>query len=242
MLSRICEPIADDPKVEADVYREMDHRDVNRRFVTDLFSGGPVGPRVVDLGCGPALIPVLICEHADEIEGDDEIEIQVMGVDNCVEMLEIARFEIEFAGRLRQIQLQQIDLSNHEALLPEIADTVVCNTVLHHLDDPSTALQLAFRTLRPTGRLFIRDLVRPENEAQVERLVTLHGGESSDHDARDNECGVSPSQLLRQSLHASLTLNEIRDCVSAFGIDAECVNMTSDRHWTLDCMRPENLQ
>ncbi|TWU16922.1 class I SAM-dependent methyltransferase [Allorhodopirellula heiligendammensis] len=239
MLSRTCEPPADDPKLEAKVYREMDHGDVNRRFVTDLFRSGPVGPRVIDLGCGPALIPILLCEHAeqitcDDVESDDHSELVVMGVDNCAEMLELARFEIEFAGRLRQIQLQRIDLSDDESLDAELADTVICNTVLHHLDDPAAALRLAIRALQPAGRLFIRDLVRPETETEVERLVALHGGA-----VEENASGVSPSQLLRQSFYASLTLAEIRGLVSDLGIDADCVNMTSDRHWTLDCRRPE---
>lgn len=235
MLSRVCEPLADDPKCEAVVYRDMDHGDVNRRFVTDLLSGGPVGPRVIDLGCGPALIPILLCECVAQLDSDDIRQLEVMGVDNCVEMLEIARIEIELAGRLREIQLQQIDLNDPEALQTNLANTVICNTVLHHLDDPSTALRLAIRALRPGGRLFIRDLVRPETDADVERLVVLHGGS-----ARVDASGVSPPQLLRQSLHASLTLAEIRGLVSDLGIDADCVNMTSDRHWTLDCRCPEN--
>ncbi len=250
MLSRVCEPLTDDPRCEAEVYREMDHGDVNRRFVTDLLSGGPVGPRVIDLGCGPALIPIMLCEHAEQTAGgtspsdadddasdtDDDLpgenfsELEVMGVDNCAEMLELARIEIEFAGRLRQIQLQQIDLDDAEALQTDLAETVICNTVLHHLDDPSTAVRLAIRALRPGGRLFIRDLTRPETDADVERLVALHGGA-----ANEDGNGISPRQLLRQSLHASLTLGEIRDLVSELGIDANCVNMTSDRHWTLDC-------
>ncbi|TWT74310.1 class I SAM-dependent methyltransferase [Allorhodopirellula solitaria] len=229
MLSRVCEPPADDPKQEAEIYREMDHRDVNRRFVLDLFEGGGVGPRVLDLGCGPALIPILLCEYVEETKAGDLADLEVLGVDNCVEMLELARVEIELAGRLRGIQLEQADLSDDESLQTDLADTVICNTVLHHLDDPSTALRLALRALRPGGRVFIRDLVRPESDAEVERLVALHGG------AADNEvAGISPPQLLRQSLHAALNLSEIRDLVSGLGMDADCVNMTSDRHWTID--------
>lgn len=235
MLSRVCEPIADDPKSEAAVYRDMDHGDVNRRFVTDLLSGGPVGPRVIDLGCGPALIPILLCEHVAQLDSDDVCRLEVMGVDNCVAMLDMARMEIELAGRLKEIHLQQIELNDPEALQANLADTVICNTVLHHLDDPSTALKLAVRALRPSGRLFIRDLVRPETDGEVERLVALHGGSEG-----SNANGITPPQLLRQSFHASLTLAEIRDLVSSFGIDADCVNMTSDRHWTLDYTQVKN--
>lgn len=235
MLSRVCEPPAEDPKLEAALYRDMDHSDVNRCFVADLLSGGPVGPRVIDLGCGPALIPILLCEHVSQLDLDGVCHVEVMGVDNCVAMLELARMEIELAGRLKEIHLQQIELNDAEALQENLADTVISNTVLHHLDDPSSALKLAVRALRPSGRLFIRDLVRPQTEADVERLVALHGGT-----ACGDPTDTSPSQLLRQSFHASLTLGEIRELVSSVGIGPECVNMTSDRHWTLDCRQVKN--
>lgn len=255
MLNRVCEPISDDPPYEAKVYREMDHSEVNRRFVSDLFSGGPIGRRVIDLGCGPALILIMLCERADTetlaggcspsdsgpgasimqstASGEEAGDLEVLGVDNSAEMLELARIEIELAGRLGQIQLQQIDLDDAEALQEGLADTVICNTVLHHLDDPSTAVRLAISALRPGGRLFIRDLTRPGTDADVERLVALHGGV-----ANEDPAGISPPQLLRQSLHASLTLGEIRDLVSEFGIPPDCVKRTSDRHWTLDWCRP----
>ncbi len=248
MLYRVCEPPVNNPQLEAEIYREMDHSEVNRRFVTDLISAGPVGPRVVDLGCGPALIPILLCEIAETLSEQsehadrrDELQkLQIMGIDNCIAMLELARLELEFAGRIEQIQLQHIDLNDDKALHHELAETIICNTVLHHLDEPASALRLALWAVRPGGRLFIRDLVRPETEAEVERIVMLYGVPAHDAEpaverAADQSSVVSPSQLLRQSLHASLTLAEIRKLVADLGIDPKCVNMTSDRHWTLDC-------
>lgn len=272
MLTRIGEPAAADPKLEANVYRDMDHREVNLRFVTDLLDAGPVGPRIIDLGCGPALIPILLCEVTEsraesatqiasgsggQIAIGSGVEIsaasppppvplRVMGVDHCIEMLELARLELEFAGRTAQIQLEQIDLSDPDGLPMEIADTVISNTVLHHLDDPSTALRVAWKALRLGGRLFVRDLFRPASAAEVERLVALHGG--PEEECKDggelatngvvDRRSVSPSQLLRQSLYAALTLDEIKQMVEQLGIDRESVAMTSDRHWTLDCVRP----
>ncbi|MCM2371223.1 class I SAM-dependent methyltransferase [Aporhodopirellula aestuarii] len=243
MLPRVCEPPPLDPKLEADVYREMDHGDVNRGFVRDLFESGPVGPRVIDLGCGPALIPITLCETAAAIvegsrpavsHGSDLSSLQVMGVDHCVDMLELARVELEFAGMLGQIQLEQVDLNDPDGLQSELAETVISNTVLHHLESPINALRLGIKALRPGGRLFVRDLYRPETDREVERLVELHGGS-----AEAATSGIDPRQLLRQSLHAALTLEEIREIVATLGIDPGCVNMTSNRHWTLDCVRPE---
>ncbi|TWT92542.1 class I SAM-dependent methyltransferase [Neorhodopirellula pilleata] len=231
MIPRTCEPIADDPLVEAEIYRDMDHTIVNRQFVDDLILGGPVGPWVVDLGCGPAHIPILLCEA---IQGDGgethyrpaQERLRVMATDVAVEMLEIAKFEIEMAGRVEQIELQQIDLNQPNALQADIADTLMCNTVLHHLDDPTNAIGLAIRAAKPGGRLFVRDLFRPASSAEVEALVEQHGGESSS------------AQLLRQSLHAAFTLDEIRTIIAPLGIEAEAVQITSDRHWTIDWTKP----
>ncbi|EMI56343.1 class I SAM-dependent methyltransferase [Rhodopirellula sallentina] len=160
MLPRVCEPPPEDAKLDAEAYREMDHEEVNKRFVLDLLESGPVGPRVVDLGCGPALIPIILCETleaiAEESTGADQPhanpdELQVMGVDSCVEMLELAQVEIDFAGRLDQIQLEHADLNDLSSLQSELAETVISNTVLHHLDSPENALRLAMKVLRPGG-------------------------------------------------------------------------------------------
>lgn len=237
MIPRTCEPITDDPLAEAEIYRDIDHTVVNRQFVDDLIAGGPVGPWVVDLGCGPAQIPILLCEaiQEDGLESHyrpaDE-RLRVMATDVAVEMLEIAKFEIEMAGRVEQVELQQIDLNEPNALHNEIADTLLCNTVLHHLDDPSNAISLAIDAAKPGGRLFIRDLCRPASETEVESLVEQYGSPESDSGE------LSPAQLLRQSLHAAFTLDEIRKIITPLGIDAEAVQITSDRHWTLDWTKP----
>ncbi len=60
----------------------MDHSEVNRKFVDDLLAG-PVGPRVIDLGCGPAAIPIELCQRVASVE--------MIAVDAEVEMLEIAK-------------------------------------------------------------------------------------------------------------------------------------------------------
>lgn len=230
MLPRILEPVPSDSAAESVAYQAMDHRPVNAAFVDDLLSGGSVGPRVMDLGCGPAQIPIILCEKWQSIHETTHTpdqRLQVMAVDFSVDMLELARVEIELAGMLDFVFLQQIDLTQPDSLQEDLANTIMSNTVLHHLDHPETAIQLALRALMPGGRIFIRDLVRPDDEVEIERLVRLHAGADSGEE-------FAPSQLLRQSFWASLTLDEAKEMVSGLGIPAASVQMTSDRHWTLD--------
>jgi hypothetical protein len=44
--------------------------------------------------------------------------------------------------------------------------------------------------------------------------------------------------LFEASLHAALTLDEVKERVVAIGIPPSAVKMTSDRHWTLACTKP----
>lgn len=215
-LPRTLEPEGMDSEQEVREYKQMDHGGVNAAFVSDLIAAGPVGPKVIDIGCGTAEIPVLLCSQVPDIE--------VLGIDSSVEMLEAARIEIELGGMLGRIQLEHADCKELKGFDDGIADTVISNTVLHHIAEPRQILTQALRILSPGGRLFLRDLFRPDSAASVEALVDRHGAGESEF-AR---------QLLRQSLHAALTVEEMVDMVAEFRIPAEAVRVTSDRHWTLD--------
>ncbi|TWT83427.1 Ubiquinone biosynthesis O-methyltransferase [Planctomycetes bacterium CA13] len=201
---------------EAILYLDMNHEQINRVFTDDLFAGGAVGPRVMELGCGPALIAIEIARRDDAL--------QVMGIDMSVEMLDMAKRQVDIAGLLDRVMLQHADVKAMDEFEEGMADTVACNSVIHHLENPIAGLRTAIRLVKSNGRVFIRDLYRPVTEPEIEKLVEIHGeGEPE-----------AAQQLLRQSLHASLTLEEARELASECGISAECVNMTSDRHWTLD--------
>ena len=215
-LKRTLAPEAMEDSKEVDEYGRIDHEAVNSSFADDFLRGGPAGPRVVDLGCGTGAIAVLLCQRLNEIE--------VLGVDTSIEMLEAARIEIELGGVQGRVFLGHSDIKTLDGFEDEAADSVVSNTVLHHLPKPELAITQALRILRPGGRLFLRDLFRPSSETEVEGLVEKHAGQESDF-AR---------QLFRQSLHAGLTLIEIQSLVADLGISPDAVTMTSDRHWTID--------
>ena len=110
----------------------MDHSEVNRRFVDDLLSG-PTGPRVIDLGCGPAGIPIELCKRVRAIE--------MIAIDAEVEMLEIAKREIDGAGLLDRIALHHADACQMHVYEKEMTDTVISNSLLHHLDHPEQCLR-----------------------------------------------------------------------------------------------------
>ena len=218
-MDRIPEPDTLSPCDEAAEYHNMDHSAVNRQFVDELLKG-PTGPLVVDLGCGPAGIPIELCQRSNDYE--------VIATDGEVEMLEIAKQEIDIAGCLGQISLNHVVVESMELFEDGMADTVISNSLLHHLDEPRLGLETAVRLTRPGGRIFIRDLSRPESVEEIETLVQTYSGTESENG----------QQLFRQSLHAALTLNEIRSIARGLGISEDHVQMSSDRHWTFDWRRP----
>lgn len=214
MLHRVLEPEVMNDRNEAVEYNEMDHKTINRSFVSDLLASGQLGIDCLDLGTGTALIPIELCQR--------DQEIRVMASDASTVMLELARYQLEINNLTNRIQLH---LGDAKKLIFEsnFFDTVMSNSLVHHLPTHESFLLEAVRVLRPNGLLFLRDLCRPENQEQLDVLVSTYA-------ANENE---SSQQMLRQSLQAALSLTEIRELAIAAGLPADCVAMTSDRHWTL---------
>lgn len=213
MIARQLEPeLMDDPQ-EAVTYDSMDHSEVNRKFVDDLLAGGEVGPDVLDLGTGTARIPIELCQRVSNC--------RVLASDGAVSMLEVARYNIAVSSLDSRIQLHHADAKSIP-IDDETFDTVLSNSLIHHVPDPSLIVAQIARLAKTGGRIFVRDLYRPDSVAEIDELVErIVGNEAKE--AQD---------MFRNSLHAALTLEEIRELVAHHGFDPQDVQMTSDRHWT----------
>jgi ubiquinone/menaquinone biosynthesis C-methylase UbiE len=213
MLSRILEPELMDSLDEAFDYDTMDHSAVNRVFVDDLLAMCPTPGDVLDLGTGTALIPIELCRR--------EETCRVMAADAAVSMLQLARNNVESAGLIGRVQVSQIDakqLPHADAMF----DTVMSNSIVHHIPEPLAVLREAVRVVRPGGLLFFRDLLRPSDKATLEHLVETYAAGANEHQR----------QMFTDSLHAALSLEEVRGLVGSLGFSRETVQPTSDRHWT----------
>ncbi len=218
MLERVLEPeLMDDPD-EAESYNAMDHTEVNRRFVEALLAAGPLGSDVLDLGTGTALIPIELCAQQGTC--------RVMASDAATCMLDVARYNLAVSGNEHRIQLHHGD-SKQLGFEESMFDAVISNSLLHHVAEPRSVLAEMVRVCKPGGRIFVRDLFRPEALERVEELVTLYAV---------NETPFN-RQLFRQSLIAALTLEEIQALVVEQGFAPESVQMTSDRHWTWSAVK-----
>jgi ubiquinone/menaquinone biosynthesis C-methylase UbiE len=233
MLPRVLEPEVMDTPEEARDYDSMDHAEVNRRFVDDLLiclessrlaralrSGGGANQtlHLLDLGTGTAQIPIELC-HRIAI-------VSIVAVDAARHMLELANRNIVAAGLSTRIKTCLADAKSLPFQNGEF-DGVISNSIVHHLPEPAAGLREAVRITVSGGLLFFRDLLRPAGKAELTALVDRYAPAP----------GISPGTdhqraMFAESLHASLTLDEIRNLVAELGFSPSGVEQTSDRHWT----------
>ncbi len=227
MIPRILEPEVMDSESEAIDYNTMDHSQVNRVFVDDLLAAlapRSIGPRrgsirILDVGTGTALIPIELCRRPGRWH--------ITAADLAQSMLDVAAENIASAGLGDRISLEHLDAKRLKFNDGDF-DVVMTNSILHHIPDPRECFAEMVRVVAPRGLLFVRDLLRPETAAELVRLVALYAGDAND----------SQREMFGASLHAALTLEEVQALAIPFGITADCVRQTTDRHWTL-CWTPE---
>ena len=226
-LQRKLEPEVMDSAEDASEYNEMDHSEVNQAFVDELlaFLGTNTDFKsrldddeedligVLDVGTGTALIPALLC--------DQHAAFKVIAVDMAVSMLELASYNVHASLRGDRIELVQADAKDlgYES---EMFDIVISNSIVHHIHDPKQCVAEMVRVVQPGGAIFVRDLMRPESIETLESIVQAYAGDATEY------C----QQLFQQSLHAALTLDEMRQLVLDCGWNPDGVQATSDRHWT----------
>jgi len=226
-LQRKLEPEVMDSAEDATQYNDMDHSQVNQLFVDELLAflgtddnfaarlGDDNGELidVLDVGTGTAQIPVTLC--------DQHSAFRVMAIDMAINMLDLAVYNVQASSSFDRIQLDQADakdLGYEDGMF----DVVISNSIVHHIHSPKQCVAEMLRVLKPGGAIFVRDLMRPDDMATLETLVQTYAGDETEY------C----QQLFNQSLHAALTLDEIRQLVVDCGQDPEGVVATSDRHWT----------
>lgn len=217
-LQRVPEAeLIDTPELAME-YDSMDHSEANRSFVADFLAAGGQGD-LLDLGTGTAQIPVELCRQG--------FEGRIMAADLSVGMLDIARLNIEIASVIDRVQLAQADAKDL-LFADAYFDCVACNGTLHHFADPLPVLQGCLRVLRPGGLLFIRDLLRPDDEPTLQQLLDTYAPSANE----------TQRKMFEDSLRAAFTLEEVQALVAQLGYEPETVQATSDRHWTWNVRKP----
>ncbi|MFO0851199.1 MAG: class I SAM-dependent methyltransferase [Gemmataceae bacterium] len=214
MIDRVLEPEVMDTPEDASDYDAMDHSAVNRVFAADFLRAWPArGGEVLDVATGTAQIPIEVCRQATGFD--------VLAVDAAAEMLKLAERNVAAAGLAGRLRLQLVNARRLPFADGRFA-AVVSNSLIHHVGEPMEPLAEMARVCAAGGTLFVRDLLRPDSEAELSRLVDTYAAGANAHQR----------QLFAESLRAALTLAEVRELVARLGFDPEAVRQTTDRHWT----------
>lgn len=214
-MERVPEPEVMDTWEEAVEYDAMDFTAVNTEFAEMAVDLGPEAGFILDAGTGTARIPILIAKQRSQWH--------ITGIDLSANMLLIGNQHLQNEGLQEQIKLEQVD-AKRLPYPPEYFDMVISNSIVHHLPDPLPFFQELKRVLKPEGAIFIRDLMRPVDEGEVDYYVEQYATDCNDHQKK----------LFRDSLFAAFTLDEIIEMIEAAGLNDVRVYQSSDRHWTAE--------
>lgn len=217
-LPRVLEPELMSSAEEAGEYDEMDFSATDQLFAeraAQLVRGAcaPVN-LIADLGSGNAKIPLAMCPLLPGAT-------RVCAVEMSPEMLAVA-------ARNRARDGVTLHLVVADAKRVPFADQsvgmVTSNSLVHHIPDPRTVFLEIARVTRPGAPILIRDLVRPETQGALNLLLEAHAAR------------WSPLQrtLFSDSLHAALTLKEVKQMLDECGLRDVKVEQVTDRHWSAE--------
>ena len=211
-IRRVPEPELMDTPEQVAAYVAADFSVPHQAVVTRFDEHFPdfAGTTVLDLGCGSGDVTARFAlAHP---------ECRIVGVDAGPTMLGAARAHFATLGIAERIELLERHLPD-----PTIAEAgpfagVICNSLLHHLDDPHT-LWTSVALGAPGAAVLVQDLRRPDDEATLDALVAEH------------TVGAHPVLVedFTHSLRASYTVPEIEAQLAACGMSL-AVEAIGDRH------------
>ncbi len=202
-----------DGKDQTLAYAQADFTEPNSLFVRlfkETFSTDFTGV-MLDLGCGPADIPILFVEEFPAC--------QVHGVDGAANMLRLGRKNIAGKGLQNRVVLLSGTLPGIN--LPRaLYDAVVSNSLLHHLQDPMILWEAVHTCANKGAPILIMDLMRPEKEEDAFAIVEKYSGDEPEILRKD----------FYNSLLAAYEVEEVRVQLDKAGLSHLTVEAVSGRH------------
>ena len=214
-MNRLVEPEVMDTQEAAEAYDAMEHGEVDQAFVDRVVALGADTGHFLDVGTGPAQIPILLAQRCPNI--------RITAIDLSAEMLKIAKHHVADAGLTDRITLELVDAKT----LPypdNTFDGLISNSIVHHIHDAMKALQEMGRVARPKGPVLIRDLIRPETPSDAQAFVAKYAAEDTPHQQK----------LYYDSFLAAFTIAEVNEMLVQIDMPGAVVVQSTDRHWSIE--------
>jgi SAM-dependent methyltransferase len=209
-MKRILEPeLMNDPE-QAAAYAGPDLNNAYwlfMQFFHKYFPGLTPDDAILDLGCGPAAIPLLLARHFRTCE--------IHCVDGAAQMLAQGKKAAQREQLEHQVHFFQGTLPNKLLLPRDRYGIVISNSFLHHLADPMTLWNAIHEYCLPNAAILIIDLLRPTTKDEAQLLVDKYmpnGPPLLRHDMLLSLCAAFTldeitTQLQQANLAAKLTLS-----------------------------------
>ena len=199
----------------AAAYDAMAHGEVDEAFADRVVALGASIGHFLDVGTGPAQIPILLARRCPDI--------RITAIDLSEEMLKIAERHVAAAGLADRITLERVDAK----CLPypdNTFDGLISNSIVHHIHDAMSALQEMGRVARSEGVVLIRDLIRPETVAEAQAFVDQYAAGDTAYQQK----------LYYDSFLAAFTIAEVDEMLAQIDLPDAVVVQSTDRHWSIE--------
>ena len=212
-MERVLEPeVMDDPE-QALAYARADFTEENQGFVNRFLEFNPEFAEgcVLDLGCGPADIPIRLAQALPDC--------RVIGIDASPAMIRLGEEAIKAAGLSDRITLHCERFQSY--VVSEQADAAISNSLLHHLVNPLKFWYALKQLVKPGSFVLIMDLVRPESPESAQAIVAQYAA---------NE----PAILRRDFYHsllAAFTEDEVASQLAELNLSRLLIDVVDDRHF-----------
>ncbi len=215
---RIPEPELMDQEEQVEAYAFADFSAPHEMFV-DLFQerfGANLTGCFLDLGCGPCDVTIRFAKRYPQT--------RVHAVDGSEPMLRMARQRIEREGLSQRIKLFQKMVPLKKGDLPEFSyDGVIVNSLLHHLPSQELLWQTIEDLMKPSGLIFVMDLLRPSNAKSAREIVEKYSGDEP--------------EILKQDFYNSLLAayrpDEVVEFLKRTRLSSLTLEKVSDRHFII---------
>jgi len=215
-MERVLEAeLMDDPE-QALAYARADFHEENQGFANRLLEFYPEllelkDAHVLDLGCGPADIPIRLARAWPTC--------RITGVDGSSPMIALGLEAVRAAGLSDRITLRCERMQ--DTVLAEKADVVISNSLLHHLPNPLQFWYAIRQLAKPGAVVLVMDLLRPDSPEAAQALV-------------DRYASQEPARLRRdfyQSLLAAFTDDDVAAQLTEMNMSRLLIDVPDDRHW-----------
>jgi 2-polyprenyl-3-methyl-5-hydroxy-6-metoxy-1,4-benzoquinol methylase len=196
-------------------YARANFEQENQAFVERFLQYAPdlQDGHILDLGCGPADIPIRLARVLPEC--------RITGIDASQPMIDVGKQAVKAAGLAERITLRCERLQSLS--VEDQYDAVISNSLLHHLINPLRFWFAVKQLVKPGGPVLVMDLVRPESPEGAQAIV-------------DQYAAHEPPILRRDfynSLLAAFTEDEVAAQLAEMNFSRLLIDVLDDRHWVV---------